>query len=248
MPTDAKRGNDFLLQVASTPSGVDYITVGALRATSIELNKAAVDITNKDSSGWTETLAGGGVKSVTVSGSGIYTDDISQRELFEAYLGINRAKGTITLNSNPTNGQTVVINGVTWTFANSAAANTTVIGGTTAATAAALAADLNASINAGIKVLWAVAAGSVVTLLAVAPGTPGNAYTLAAGSASVTLSGATLTGGSATPANWNFRLQHYSGKYWTGAFNVDSFTLGADHNVEMTYEITLSSSGTVNYI
>lgn len=245
--TIAKKGNDFLLQVATTPAGVDYVTVGALRATGLTLNKTSVDITNKDGNGWSAMMPGGGVKSVTVSGSGIFTDVDSQRKLFEAFVGLNRASGTITLTDNPADGETVVINGVTWTFANIAAANTTVRGATAADTATQLAADINASVNASIRVLYARATGSVVTLTSVKPGAVGNAYTLAAGTADVTVSGATLTGGSTTTSHWNFRLQHFTGKYWTGAFNVDSFSLNGEHNVEQTYEIALSSSGAVVY-
>ena len=245
--TIAKNGNDFLLQVATTPGGSEYVTVGALRATGLTLNKTSVDITNKDGNGWSQNLAGGGLKSVAVSGGGVFADDASQRKLFEAFVGLNRASGTITLTDNPADGETVVINGVTWTFANIAAANTTVRGATAALTATALAADINASVHASVRVLYASAAGSVVTLTSVVPGVAGNAYTLVAGTADVTVSGATLTGGTANIAHWNFRIQHFTGKYWTGAFNVDSFSLSGEHNVEMTYEISLSSSGAVVY-
>ncbi len=84
MPTNAKLGNDMLLQVADAPDSSTYVTVGALRATSITLNKTAVDITNKDSAGFAESMAGGGVKSASISGNGIFVDDNSA-----AYIAAN---------------------------------------------------------------------------------------------------------------------------------------------------------------
>lgn len=85
MPTPAKKGNLFLLKLATTFNGTTYETVAALRATSLTLNKAVVDITNKDSGGWTESLPGGGVKSAAISASGVYTDGASQRRMITAY-------------------------------------------------------------------------------------------------------------------------------------------------------------------
>ena len=54
MTTNAKKGNSFLLQVADTYNGSSYTTVAAMKTTSLVINNASVDITNKDSSGWTE--------------------------------------------------------------------------------------------------------------------------------------------------------------------------------------------------
>lgn len=52
-----------------------FVTVMGLRSTSISINKETVDVTNKDSSNqWRELMAGAGVKSLSVSGSGVFTD------------------------------------------------------------------------------------------------------------------------------------------------------------------------------
>lgn len=85
MATNALKGNLFLLKLASTYNGSTYTTVAALRATSITLNKAVVDITNKDSAGWSEALPGGGVKSAAISAGGVYSDDASQVALITAF-------------------------------------------------------------------------------------------------------------------------------------------------------------------
>lgn len=69
----AQKGKDLLLKIDT--GGGTFVTVGGLRSTSISLNKETVDITNKDSvDQWRELLAGAGVKSASMSGSGVFTD------------------------------------------------------------------------------------------------------------------------------------------------------------------------------
>ena len=67
----AQKGLDMLLKINT--SGSTYATVGGLRSTSITLNDESVDITNKDSQGSRTMLAGGGVSSVSISASGVFT-------------------------------------------------------------------------------------------------------------------------------------------------------------------------------
>ena len=88
----AQKGLDLLLKintaaVGSTPA---FATVGGLRSTSITLNEESVDATSKDSSGQRTLLAGGGVQSVSMSGSGIFTDsatEVLMRTTFAAQSG-----------------------------------------------------------------------------------------------------------------------------------------------------------------
>lgn len=86
MATAALKGNDFLLKMASTAGGNTYVTVAACRENTFTLNKTAVDITNKGSGGWTESLAGGGVKNATITASGVYTDETAQGYLRSAFF------------------------------------------------------------------------------------------------------------------------------------------------------------------
>lgn len=136
MTTAALKGNAFLLKLPTTYNGSDYATVAACRSNTLTLNKSAVDITNKGSGGWTEALAGGGVKNATISASGVYTDDASQTRLVSAFMA---------------------------------------------------------------------------------------------------------------STHWNAQIVDESGNTWTGAWNVDSLTFGGDSDVEQTFEITLSSSGELDY-
>jgi hypothetical protein len=112
--------------------------------------------------------------------------------------------GSLLFGSNPTNGQTIVLDGVTWTFVTSGATgNQTNIGGSTTATLATLATDLTASSNANLQLANYSASGPVLDVEYKTVGTIGNSYTLGAGTSGATLSGATLRGGtdaSVTPS------------------------------------------------
>jgi hypothetical protein len=113
-------------------------------------------------------------------------------------VGGTKASGSITVATNPSTGDTIVVNGSTFTFkTTAAAADEVTIGANSAATAAALAAALNASTDPAIAQAQYSAATTVVTVTANSFGVAGNDFTLAAGTAGakVTLSGATLTGG-----------------------------------------------------
>ena len=110
-----------------------------------------------------------------------------------------KATGTITVATNPSTGDTIVVNGVTFTFKTTAATSDEVtIGATAAATATNLAAVLNASTNPSVAIAQYAAAAAVVTVTANSYGTAGNSFTLATGTAGakVTVSGSTLSGGS----------------------------------------------------
>ena len=73
----AQKGKDLLLKVDSTGTGT-FTTVAGLRSRSIAFNAEAVDVTHQESAGeWRELLAGAGVKSARLTGSGIFKDAAS---------------------------------------------------------------------------------------------------------------------------------------------------------------------------
>lgn len=78
-------GKDLLLKVDSDGVGT-FVTLAGLRATRLTFNAGSIDVTSIGSQGnWRELLAGGGVKSAQVSGSGIFRDaqtDARARQLF----------------------------------------------------------------------------------------------------------------------------------------------------------------------
>ncbi|GHH22029.1 tail protein [Sphingomonas glacialis] len=74
----AERGSAFLLKVGNGGSPIVYATVAGLRTTQLSLNGEMVAITSKDSGGWRDLLSGAGVRSVSVSGAGIFTGSAAE--------------------------------------------------------------------------------------------------------------------------------------------------------------------------
>ena len=107
-----------------------------------------------------------------------------------------KASGTITISANPTNGQTIVINGVTITFRTaSPVGNEVLIGASAAVTAANLKAFLDSTTELALLQATYSVATSTVTVTAHEAGTAGNSFTLSAGTSGASVSGPTLTGG-----------------------------------------------------
>ena len=77
----AQKGSALLMKIGDGGSPEAFTTIGGMRSTSIALNDEMVDITNKDSSRARTILAQGGVNSMTVSGSGVFTDSASETTL-----------------------------------------------------------------------------------------------------------------------------------------------------------------------
>lgn len=74
----AEKGSAFLLKVGDGGSPIAYTTVAGLRTTQLSVNGEAVNVTSKDSGGWRELLSGAGVRSVSVSGAGIFTGSAAE--------------------------------------------------------------------------------------------------------------------------------------------------------------------------
>lgn len=79
----AQKGSAMLLKIDQIGT---QTTVGGLRSTGITFNDEAVDITNKDSLGVRTLLAGGGTQSVSISGSGVFTDSTTEQAVRTAYF------------------------------------------------------------------------------------------------------------------------------------------------------------------
>ena len=86
----AEKGSAFLLKIGDGATPPVFTTVAGLRTTQLQINGEAVAITSKDSGGWRELLSGAGVRSVSVSGAGIFTGSAA-----EARLKGNALSGTI---------------------------------------------------------------------------------------------------------------------------------------------------------
>lgn len=69
----AQAGKDLLIKLDVTGGG-DFQTIAGLRATRVSFNAETIDTTSLESDGWRELLAGSGVKSAAISGSGVFKD------------------------------------------------------------------------------------------------------------------------------------------------------------------------------
>lgn len=77
----AQKGAALLLKIGDGGSPEAFTTVGGLRSTEISLADETVDVTSKDSSGNRTLLPDAGISSVSISGSGVFTDAASETTL-----------------------------------------------------------------------------------------------------------------------------------------------------------------------
>lgn len=141
------------------------------------------------------------------------------------------AKGTYTFISNPTAGQDIVLNGVTWTFvASGAAGNQTNIQGDTLSTVQQLSWDLNNSADSSLTPAYYTAgdtepAGAALGIVYKTGGAGGNAYTLAAGSYGGDISGSTLAGGdTSSDGTWRRFVESFASDLGQDPMMVDPRT------------------------
>ena len=76
-----EKGSAFLLKVGDGAASPVYATVAGMRTTMLSINGEAVVITSKASGGWRELLSGAGVRSVSVSGAGVFTGSAAETRL-----------------------------------------------------------------------------------------------------------------------------------------------------------------------
>ena len=81
-----QRGRDVLIKISDGGDPEAFITLAGIRTSQLDLNQPPVDATSAESpAGWRELLAGAGVKSASISGSGIFRDEASDeraRQIF----------------------------------------------------------------------------------------------------------------------------------------------------------------------
>ena len=69
-----QNGRDLLIKMDMTGDG-QFETIAGLRATRLGFNAVTVDVTSLESEGrWRELLGGAGVRSASISGSGVFRD------------------------------------------------------------------------------------------------------------------------------------------------------------------------------
>ncbi len=76
-----EKGSAFLLKIGDGGDPVAFTTIAGLRTTQLSINGESVVVTNKDSAGWRELLSGAGVRSVSVSGAGVFTGSVAESRM-----------------------------------------------------------------------------------------------------------------------------------------------------------------------
>lgn len=175
--------------------GTDEVITGLDFSAATNLNGVATII----------TTALGGAGTVTWNGSQFVLTDATSG------AGVD-ASGTITFTTNAAPGDTLTINGTVVTLVAAAPIGEQVLIGATANnTATNLNTFLNASTNPNILQATYSFLANVVTATFATPGTAGNAFTLAKSSAHITLSAATLLGGT-NPSSVGYATSPASGQ------------------------------------
>ena len=77
----AQQGKALLMKIGDAGSPEVFTTIGGMRSNTLTMNDEMVDVTNKDSAGARTILAQGGVNSITIAGSGVFTDSASETTL-----------------------------------------------------------------------------------------------------------------------------------------------------------------------
>lgn len=73
-----EKGSAFLLKIGDGATPPVFATVAGLRTTQMSVNGEAVVVTTKESGGWRDLLSGAGVRSVSVSGAGVFTGSAAE--------------------------------------------------------------------------------------------------------------------------------------------------------------------------
>ncbi|QMW23387.1 phage major tail protein, TP901-1 family [Sandaracinobacteroides saxicola] len=81
-----ERGAAFLLKLGDGAVPPGFVTVAGMRTTQLSMAAETVVVTNKGSGGWRELLSGAGVRSVSVSGAGVFTGSAAEMQLKAAAL------------------------------------------------------------------------------------------------------------------------------------------------------------------
>lgn len=71
---------------AGTVEGDFFTTVGGIRSKSLSMSADGIDITNQDSDEWKTMLDGAGIKSMSISGSGVYNNQALFQSLYSKFL------------------------------------------------------------------------------------------------------------------------------------------------------------------
>ncbi len=194
--TPAERALGNFTPVAS---GALFIVVDGVPRTASGINLTGVTNLNGVATLVDAALAGASVVWDAVSSRFVVESDTTGVTSLLSYMRDPTAFGSISFSGVPAPADTVTVNGTVVTFvASGATGNQVNIAGSAAAQATALQTFLAGSSDINITKMTYSVLGSIVYATSVLTGAAGNAYTLAKSGTNITVSGATLAGGSGT--------------------------------------------------
>lgn len=71
----AQKGRSILLKIGNGVSPQTFSTLGGIRSRTISINNDSVDITDSDNAPWRQLMSDTGLRSVSLSGSGVFKDE-----------------------------------------------------------------------------------------------------------------------------------------------------------------------------
>lgn len=74
-------GKNFLLKIGDGGGTEVFTTVGGLRDTQVQIQASEIDKTNMGSGEWTELMDGAGIRSMSVTGSGVFTNSAAENQM-----------------------------------------------------------------------------------------------------------------------------------------------------------------------
>lgn len=92
----AQAGADIIISVDVGSGSEDMQPIGGMRSKRFGINNQPIDITNSDSTGrWRQILGTAAVRSASISGTGVFSDDAQDAALVQAALnGVSTKKYT----------------------------------------------------------------------------------------------------------------------------------------------------------
>ena len=85
----AQKGRLMLLKLSNGLSPPTFSTIGGIREKNLTINNQSVDITTSNTAPWRQLLADAGMRSVSVSGSGVFEDEAAIQTVEELALSGN---------------------------------------------------------------------------------------------------------------------------------------------------------------
>ena len=84
-----EKGRNILVQIGDGVSPPNFTSLGGLQSRTISVNNALVDITSDDTAPHREALTGAGLKTLSISGTGVFKGDFSIQTIEDLAHAVN---------------------------------------------------------------------------------------------------------------------------------------------------------------